>query len=622
MPTRFTKQNNPYWPLPPDYPELMPEYQLKARRNVLDLAAETPEDLVLAWAFFREYYLRPKSSGWYKRWKPSPPGHYALINDLGGFPRNAWGAPRSFAKSTIANEGAMVLSLALPHFSTLTLRATDKMARKNMEKLKFQFENNGRLVDDFGKLRPVRGDRTWSTERLVLPNGSTLDGNSIGSHRLRGERPDLLLLDDPEWDEEEENSDRKIQLMEDFEVLLFKVLMPMLDEGTSIAWIGTLLTRKSFLYHLLKGDDQRFDYWNKRLYSVIGDDGSLLWEEKWDQKTLAARRAMYGEAAFQSEMMNNPGSGSEKQFLVHPELNTYAVHGVPEKEQSPLQSTVPLHFHEAYRKDDGSMGLQEQVFPFGEFVSRMYRLITVDYAPTISPASDFSCVMVQGFDNQDTQWVLDVFLDKVRQDDLIRKVWELAAKWQCHYIGVEAVSIQKDLANRTRSDLALLSAGTGYVPRVIDIRYPAKMSKSERISGLAWRFNQYRLKLPSHRRQEFGVQQLWHQCSNFTPDLSLLRHDDAVDTLAMHQYVLRRKGSEQPEGPRISDPIKLIEEGHLYDEAGISLLSGINASDLTREAYMKLRDRYADEVEESEENQWNPLSPKPFQTLSLTSSFE
>jgi hypothetical protein len=602
------------------------EGQKKARLNVFELAGESPEDLVIAWAFAREYYLRPKDAGWYKRWKPSPPSHYGLIRDLGRFPRNAWGAPRSFAKSTIANEGTLVLSLALPHFSTLTLRATDKMARKNMEKLKFQLEHNPRLVEDFGKLRPVRGDRTWNTERLVLPNGSTLDGNSIGSHRLRGERPDLLLLDDPEWDEEEENSDRKIQLMEDFETMLFKVLMPMLDEGTAIAWIGTLLTRKSFLYHILQGDDPRFTYWNKRLMAVINPDGSLLWEAKWTRETLETRRAMYGEAAFQSEMMNNPGSGSEKQFRIHPELNTYAIQGAPEKERDPLSSMLPLKFFEGYRKEDGSTGLHEQSTPFGPFVSRMFRLITVDYAPTISPASDFSCIVVQGFDNQDTLWVLDVFLDKVRQDDLIRKIWELAAKWRVHYVGVEAVSVQKDLANRTRSDLALLSAGTGYVPRVVDIRYPARMSKAERCSGLSWRFNQYRLKVPAHRRPEFAIQQLYHQIENFTPDLSLLRHDDAIDTLAMHQFLLRRKGNAESQAPRLADPVALLEAGDLYDDTGISLLSGLNASDLSKAAIARLREINAhaeedDDFDRTEEmDLCNLVTAKPYGTPSLTAS--
>jgi len=581
-------------------------------------------DLVHSWRLFRSYYLEPSECRWYKQGKhiPSPPMHYQIPYDLGSWSMNAWAAPRSFAKSTVMRELALLLLLSRPGFGVGLIQATEKKAKKSMGLLRRQLTYNPRIEADFtplfrARIKPPRGERAWSNEILELPFGSVIEGLSVNG-ALRGERPDLLLVDDPEYDDEDDGSDssRKIKLIEDFEKLLFKVLLGMLDDGTAIFWIGTLISRQSFLYHVCRGKDERFQYWNRRVLSVVDESNNLLWKEKWSEQAIRDRRAKLGESAFNSEMMNNPGSGSEKILVVHPDLCTYRVEGEePAKAADPLQSDSVLVYREGL-KDGESLTTMETRQRYGEFVKGLYRMMTVDYAPTQKASSDFSCVEVMGFDRTDTLWMLDIFLGKVRDDALIRIIWELANRWKVKVIGVEAVSIQKHLADRVASfmsktaDYATEEESRIYRPKVLPIRYPNKLSKAERIAGLEWRFNQFRVRLPTYRNEP-AIQQLIYQIENFTPDLSMLRWDDAIDTMAMQQYVLKRHGAaHKTRGENVRTPLDLLKSGELYDEkTGIPVISGMNASEIPIETIRELMWRKRNSEEEATEipgtNYWN-----------------
>lgn len=610
MPVRIPKENNPCYPLPANYDELSPAGQRLSRLNALQLQASTdgtPQDMVYAWSFFRTYYLSHEKALWYKRLKQSPPMHYQIPHDMGQYSANAWAAPRSFAKSTVCNEVAMMLALTRPNFSILIIRATAAKSRKNMARIKRQLEENPRIVEDFGTLKPPRGARVWSTEMLELPNGSTIEGSSVNS-ALRGDRPDFILIDDPEYDEDEEKEGRASQLIEDFEKRLFKTILGMLDDGAGIFWIGTLISRKSFLYHICKGDDPRFESWNRRVLSVIMPDGSLLWENKWDAQAIRDRKARLGETAFNSEMMNNPGSGSDKTLYIHPELCVYRVDGGPERERDPFSSTATLRHREGVRHDD-DLDYVDRVESFGPWAKTLYRVALVDYAPTISPSSDYSCVQILGFDRTDTLWVLDGFLGKIRSDELERKIWDLAFRWKVKLIGVEAVSLQKHLADRIAFHFAKMGDTTGFRPKVIPVKYPGRESKGERICGLEWRFNQYRIKYPVHRKNEFWASQLFFQTENFTPDLTLLQHDDGIDTVAMHQYVVRRSGSSRThQVENTKKATDFLLQGQLNDEiTGVPFITGINLNQLTDDILDVLRKRL--HTDEEEAGSWNGQSP-------------
>lgn len=576
MPFRPEKQGNPYYPLPRDYAELSQEGQRLARLNAVMLQ-ETPEDLTNAWAFFRRWYLEPADTGWYKMWQPSPPMHYQMLHDLGQYSRNVWAAPRGFSKSTVMREATLLLTLTRPHFAVSLIQATIKKYRKSLDKLLDQFQTNKFLNDDFNpyfgeRLKPKRGHRPWSSELMRLPNGSTIEGGSPQG-ALRGDRPNLLLIDDPEYDDEEKQD--RVMLFEEFEGLLFKQLLPMLLRGCGMFWIGTIISRQCFLYAMAKGEDPRFQNFNRRVLAIESSNGAPLWPERWDEQAITDLRTALGESAFQSEYMNNPGSSASRILKLHPDWSSYTVDGHPEKTPNPFDSDCLIHYKKKVVQPDKIVVVPVE-HQFGPWAAGLYRIMTVDFIRKPSPTSDYACIGVYGFDEDDTLWVLDQYLDRVCGSPFVRKIFEMALQWQVRIVGTEAVSIQEEVSQETAEMIAEMAAGTGFAPRVFPIRYarrhlkntdtPTQISKPERIAAMEARFARHKIRLPMHRRNEFAIAQLIHQIEYFTLDLGLLRFDDAVDTLAMHQYVPRRRGSgvrlKKPEGQFIND---LLSAGNFVD---------------------------------------------------------
>lgn len=622
---RWPKEGNPLYPLPPDYHRLGAEGQRLARLNALRLQ-ETPEDLVNAWAFFRSYYLQPPEARWYKRWKPSPAAHYLMIQDLGTYSFSTYLAPRAFSKSTLMQEAAMLLMLTHQDYSVVLVLATGKKIRKAMRRIMQQFERNPRIQEDFvpewgEPLRPPRGVRPWGVDLIELPNGSMLEGLSAQG-ALRGDRPDLLILDDPEYDEDEGTDITR--LMEDFENLLFATILPMLEEGCPLFWIGTALPR-SYIWHVVTGSDPRFQHINRKRLTIEAPDGTPIWPEKWDRQTIADLRMRYGESKFQQEYMNNPTAGSDRIFVLHPYLHFYSVEGTPEKELDPFQSRAIIRWRERTGGTDDKYALVER--PFGEWARELYRIACVDFIRKPSQTSDYACVQVMGFDRNDTLWLLDSYLDRVRTNTLIQIVWGLCQKWQLRVIGAEAESVQAEMADQMATLIGQWSEGRGVIPRVIPIKYakrslhntdaPTQISKPERIAGLEWRFTSFRIRFPEHRRTEPAIATLLHQVENFTLDLGLLRFDDALDTLAMQQYVVHRPGSARRREPTVHRPLEALKEGRLLDELGLPYVFRLDPSELTLDLYKQVQKKRR-EVEPEEEDHKEVIAWPPKSQLAIS----
>ena len=242
----FPRAANPYYPLPPDYPDLSLAGQCLARKNAACLSG-TPELNVVAWAFFRKYYLESLPSGvWYKPpLYPNPPCHYAYVHDIHQFPRVVKVFPRSFAKTTLMREVILRWAYTNPFFKVLVIKSRDDFVKEDFQSLQYQMEHNPRLRDDFGTLKPKRGDGIWSQSRMFLSNGFSLVGRSVMSSTL-GLRPNIWILDDAEFDPAMQIA--PTSLTEQLRYMLFQHLEPMLDEGCVGVLQGTLLSRKTLLY--------------------------------------------------------------------------------------------------------------------------------------------------------------------------------------------------------------------------------------------------------------------------------------------------------------------------------------------------------------------------------------
>jgi len=582
--------NRPYplWPLPRDYEELNSEAQKQARLTVLHNQS-TPFDLVVAWDFFRRCYLAGAGKLFYKKsFEESPEFHYELVNDLGQYARNCIAAPRGSAKSTVIGlEIPILLALTRPHYEMSLGLSTDKQVEKRFSKIMQQFVKNELILQDFGEMKQRRGLGIWNHHYLQLENGAVINGESVMGKK-RGGRPRLYILDDPEFDPDSDSQAAAQAVIEKFEMILFHQILPMLEEGSSIFWIGTLINRRSFLYHATEGDDPRFSFWNRKVLKAIAYDKEdskkvyVLWPEKWSQEFLEALRESMGPSAFASEFCNEPVSAQERILVIDPRKNEYSVDGEFDW-KNPLAHMGNIKWSERYM-EPGRRVYKDFEKPYKELVLPMYRILLFDYGSGMSQYNDYSCIMILGFDTTNTLWILDMWLGRAKDATLLRLIYEYGLAWRPRVLGIEAVSIQMSFAEAVKEYIEEMEEKISqpWRARVFPITYPARVTKSNRISGMEWRYRPGRIKYPAHLAGKWPFDQLYQQTEDFTPDLALLPHDDAIDTLSMYQYVVKNRGGKfvkEKGKPSLLERIKR----NLPIVRGIPLLSGVSSTEITSE---------------------------------------
>lgn len=581
---------HPLFPLPKDYDTLTQGGQRLARLAVL-CDHTTPYKLVLAWDLFRKIYLGGCETVPFYRdgFLDSPSFHSDMVYTLGKYALNAWAAPRGSAKSTVmVLEIPLLLAITRPYIDISLFFATDKLKQPRFDTLMFQLTQNELILQDFGGMKPKRGAATWNHEYLQLANGSTISGGSVMG-KMRGGRPKLLILDDPENDPDSNSETSRFAVIEKFETILFKKMLPMLKPGSQMFWIGTLIDKKSFLYRAILGDNPRFDFWNRVILKAIAYDKSdkflyeLLWPQMWSKEYLDNEKERIGASAFASEFCNDPISEQDRILLVDERKNEYTVEG-EFNWSAPLGNTNIVKWNDRIFGDDNDhRSYKEMERRYNELVGPMFRVLLFDYASGLTSYHDYSCIAVCGFDMQATMWLLYGWLGRAKDDTLMRLIYETGLLWQVRVVGIEAVSIQKTFAEAAQEYMKEQAGmrGDNWRPRSIGITYPAKESKGQRIaSAMEWRFNSGRVKYPAHMKEEWPYNQAYAQTADFTMDMALLQHDDFLDTLGMHKYVIKTRGGQfkrERGNPSLLERIIKNQP----EVPGLPLLSGVSSGEVS-----------------------------------------
>lgn len=585
--------------LPANYESLSPEARRQARLAAV-ADRSTPEKMIGAWNFFRQYYLLHDRAFFYKDFKPSPLLHYELISFTRRYRLNAIAAPRNHAKSTIIGiEYPLmeILSPSIPGMSIGIVLAKDQFVSERFDKIMFQIDNNPRIIEDFGRLRPPKGEGIWNRHQLRLLNNVWLKGYSVDGVK-RGDRPDLIIVDDPEYDPAAGTDISKVSY--NLETMLGREILGMLSPHSRLFWIGTLIHARSFLARMVKDEEGNYKYWNRRLYSAEAGTNSAgeteyIWGERLTREFMQMQRETMGEGAYRAEYCNDPRSDQDAILSVDPVLNEYHLNNAdpsreflfPNDDPAPLLSRMPIRWHDVTKDLDGAMSTEEKTGLFGDTVSQMSRYMTVDYAQSLQGTADYSAITVFGFDRKNTLWVLDAWQGRVREHDLIRQIWDLGRRWKVKIVGVESVALQDGVRQQVSDFMQHMAVSGQWTPRVVGIRYGVGVTKPDRIGSLEWRFTRGRIKLPSYlQRSNAGMGVLYQQIHDFTPDLSRLAHDDLIDALSMAHTLL--KGAGRGTEVKKADPATWGERllaGELYmkEFPTIPITHAMSPCDLTHE---------------------------------------
>jgi predicted phage terminase large subunit-like protein len=268
--------------------------------------------------------------------------------------RNAVAAPRGHAKSTnfTFKDNLHAVLYGYKHYILILSDSSDQ-AEGFLEDLKTELEDNGNIIMDFGELK---GDKTWKTGVILTKTDIKVEaigsGKKIRGRRHRNWRPDLIVLDDVENDENVNTPEQRRKLKSWFDKAVSKAG----DTYTDIMYIGTILHYDSLLTKVLGNPEyesriyravisfaentELWDEW-ERIYTNLFNDShkedakafyleheaemlagtEVLWKEKISYYDLMVGRISEGEASFNSELQNNPVDPDNATF--NPEWNDY-----------------------------------------------------------------------------------------------------------------------------------------------------------------------------------------------------------------------------------------------------------------------------------------------------------
>lgn len=299
-------------------------------------------------AYFPHYFSRPSpdfhreldniwQGGVLKGRYPITPAEVMTISRLPGT-RRVTAAPRGHAKSTnLTFKGTMHSTLyGYKHYPIIISDSSDQ-AEGFLESIRVEFEENPAIREDFGDLVGA----IWRSNVLVTKTNIKIEaigsGKKIRGRKHRNWRPDLILLDDVENDENVRTGEQRTKLRNWF----LKAVSKAGDNYTDIIYIGTLLHYDSLLANTLRNpayqaikyqavlsfsrEDALWQEWEgiytdlsnlnreteARTYfeahrAAMLDGTAVLWEEKLSYYDLMVMRVSEGEAAFNSEMQNEP----------------------------------------------------------------------------------------------------------------------------------------------------------------------------------------------------------------------------------------------------------------------------------------------------------------------------
>lgn len=191
--------------------------------------------------------------------------------------READAAPRGNAKSTWTTFGLPLWCIAYKHRSfIMPVSETAAQAESFLSFIKTELEVNERLKQDFPEI--CGEGAVWRALMIITRNGVKVQAAGAGQ-KLRGfrhgsKRPDLVIGDDLENDEQVRSPDQRKKL----EAWFFKALTKIGQPDTVFIVVGTILHYDSLLAGLLK----RPGWKGRKFKAVIRYSGSRLWEE-WER---------------------------------------------------------------------------------------------------------------------------------------------------------------------------------------------------------------------------------------------------------------------------------------------------------------------------------------------------
>jgi len=336
--------------------------------------------------------------------------------------------------------------------------------------------------------------KKWASTEIVLKDGSAIICKGMGQQlrgtNIGGQRPSLIILDDPE----DENNTKTSEAMEGNLRWALQSAIPSLDaQRGRMLVIGTPLHQRCLVLTL-----KDMKTWQSLHYSYLieGEDGvtTSLWADMKSVKELLEEKAALEDigrvSSFYKERLCQV-IGDEDQLFVEDYFKFY-------------DGTVKLTDKEAYLEITELEGVELKE-------SRPINIFTgVDPASSTSNSADYSVIFNVGVDKDDNRFCLPYFRKRVKPMDLANAIIKNYDKYKATKTRIESVGYQEMLRDYVRRER--------YIPGV-EIKENPRSSKSYRLESLQPLFASGRVYI--HKDQRAFIDELLMYPRG--------KHDDLLD---------------------------------------------------------------------------------------------
>jgi hypothetical protein len=309
-------------------------------------------------------------------------------------------APRDHAKSTgLTFDYILAEVLFRCSDYVILIGSTEDKAAEQLSNISEELETNEDMRREFG----IRAfESQTKTEIIVIHD----DGHrfrilargaeqKIRGAMWKGKRPNLIVCDDMEDDEQVENKERRAK----FRRWFFRAAKQALSKSGKIRVHGTVLHEDSLLSRLRKNSQWKFLFY--KAHKGYNDFSEILWPERWTQEELRARQIEFEE--------DGDSGGYSQEFL-----------------------NTPLDNNEAYLKLGDFIPMTED-----DKAQRKALAVGVDFALSKKEMANRTCFVVGGKCSRNLIHHVDVHTGRWDSLEITEKFFEIDNRWRPQVFFVE-----------------------------------------------------------------------------------------------------------------------------------------------------------------------------------------
>jgi predicted phage terminase large subunit-like protein len=352
-------------------------------------------------------------------------------------------APRRHGKSTaVTHAYALAVVLFRERKFVVIVSDTETQASLFLNDIKEELNNNEDLIELFG-VKKLKKD-TETDIIIEFNDGYTARILVRGAEqRVRGLkwpqasvtlRPDLILCDDLEGDEQVMNKDRR----EKFRKWFFGALLPCMSKTGICRVVGTVLHLDSLLNRLLPEDSDKSSVleplrtysanprapWKAVRYRAHDEDFShILWEDMWSKEALIDKRQEFVDQ------------------------------GIPEV-YSQEYLNYPIDEATSYFKRDDFLEIPRfELDAIKDESKSLLYYAAVDFAISQGDRSDYTVIAIAGIDDTGMMYIVDIRRGRWDALEIVDEMFAVQRRYEPQLFITEKGAIEKAIGAILRAEM-------------------------------------------------------------------------------------------------------------------------------------------------------------------------